>query len=319
MASEVGVLDIAPENVLAKGRLQPGRMFLVDLAEGRIIADEELKAAIAHRQPYQRWLDESLTRLDDLPAASSLPRPYDEAERLTRQQAFGYTIEDLKFLMSPMALNGQEAVGSMGTDTPLAVLSNKPQLLFNYFKQLFAQVTNPPIDPIREELVMSLKATIGCEENLFEEGPEHCRQLELEEPVIDDGALAKIAALERDEASRRDAFRCCIASTTAAPASRRRSRCSAGRPRSRSPTAPPARAHRSRHGRRNAPHPEPARDGSGPPSPDPERQPHALRARDRVGRAARGATLRAAGRLRRGAINPYLAIETCSSSSATAC
>jgi glutamate synthase domain-containing protein 2/glutamate synthase domain-containing protein 1/glutamate synthase domain-containing protein 3 len=199
MASEVGVLDIAPENVLAKGRLQPGRMFLVDLAQGRIIADEELKAAIAARQPYGQWLDESLTKLDALPAASEPPPAFDDATRLTRQQAFGYTIEDLKFLMTPMALNGQEAVGSMGTDTPLAVLSNKPQLLFNYFKQLFAQVTNPPIDPIREELVMSLKATIGCEENLFEEGPRHCRQLELEEPVIDNVQLAKIKELDRDK------------------------------------------------------------------------------------------------------------------------
>ncbi|MCC6849972.1 MAG: glutamate synthase large subunit [Deltaproteobacteria bacterium] len=197
MASEVGVLDIAPENVVAKGRLQPGRMFLVDLAQGRIIADEELKAAIARRQPYERWLDENLTRLDDLPAPAATPAAYGDAERLTRQRAFGYTLEDLKFLMAPMALNGQEAVGSMGTDTPLAVLSNKPQLLFNYFKQLFAQVTNPPIDPIREDLVMSLKATIGREENLFEETPAHCRQLELEEPVIGNEALAKIKSLER--------------------------------------------------------------------------------------------------------------------------
>ena len=199
MASEVGVLDIAPENVLAKGRLQPGRMFLVDTEAGRIVADEELKAAIARRQPYQQWLNDSLTRLEDLPAQSAPSPSFDDATRLTRQQAFGYTIEDLKFLMAPMALTGQEAVGSMGTDTPLAVLSNKPQLLFNYFKQLFAQVTNPPIDPIREELVMSLKATIGCEENLFEETPAHCRQLELEEPVIDNAALGKIKELQRDK------------------------------------------------------------------------------------------------------------------------
>ncbi|MBP1690596.1 MAG: glutamate synthase large subunit, partial [Deltaproteobacteria bacterium] len=194
-----GVLDIAPENVLAKGRLQPGRMFLVDTEAGRIVADEELKAAIARRRPYQQWLDESLTRLEDLPEESAPVPSFDDATRLIRQQAFGYTIEDLKFVMAPMALNGQEAVGSMGTDTPLAVLSNKPQLLFNYFKQLFAQVTNPPIDPIREELVMSLKATIGCEENLFEETPAHCRQLELEEPVIDNAALGKIKELQRDK------------------------------------------------------------------------------------------------------------------------
>jgi glutamate synthase domain-containing protein 2/glutamate synthase domain-containing protein 1/glutamate synthase domain-containing protein 3 len=199
MASEVGVLDIAPENVIAKGRLQPGRMFLVDTEAGRIVADEELKAAIARRQPYEQWLRESLTRLEDLPTPAASQPALDAGTLLTRQRAFGYTIEDLKFLMAPMALNGQEAIGSMGTDTPLAVLSNKPQLLFNYFKQLFAQVTNPPIDPIREELVMSLKTTIGCEENLFEEGPAHCRQLELEEPVIDDEALAKIKGLQRDK------------------------------------------------------------------------------------------------------------------------
>ncbi|MEB2285603.1 MAG: glutamate synthase large subunit [Myxococcales bacterium] len=198
MASEVGVLDIPPENVAAKGRLQPGRMFLVDLAQGRIIADDELKAAIACRQPYRQWLDENLTRLDDLPAPARLPAPYADSERRIRQLAFGYTTEDLKLVMAPMALNGQEAVGSMGTDTPLAVLSDKPQLLFHYFKQLFAQVTNPPIDPIREDLVMSLKATIGRGENLFAETPAHCRRLEIEEPVVDDAALAKIASLERD-------------------------------------------------------------------------------------------------------------------------
>jgi glutamate synthase domain-containing protein 2/glutamate synthase domain-containing protein 1/glutamate synthase domain-containing protein 3 len=199
MASEVGVLDIAPENVLAKGRLQPGRMFLVDTEKGRIVDDAELKAEYARRQPYGAWLQENLTRLEDLPAPGELPAALDDAALLTRQQAHGYTAEDLKFLMSPMALNGQEAVGSMGTDTPLAVLSNKPQLIYNYFKQLFAQVTNPPIDPIREELVMSLRATIGAEENLFEETPAHCRQLELEEPVIDDAALAKVKALGRDK------------------------------------------------------------------------------------------------------------------------
>ncbi len=200
MASEVGVLDIAPENVLAKGRLQPGRMFLVDTAAGRIVDDAELKASIASRQPYQRWLEEQLVSLDRLPAppASAIPAA-EPGTLLTRQQAFGYSIEDLRLLMAPMALNGQEAVGSMGTDTPLAVLSDKPQLVFNYFKQLFAQVTNPPIDPIREELVMSLKATIGSEQNLFEETPRHCHQLELEAPVIDATDLAKIRGLVRGD------------------------------------------------------------------------------------------------------------------------
>jgi glutamate synthase (NADPH/NADH) large chain len=199
MASEVGVLDIAPENVLAKGRLQPGRMFLVDTEAGRIVDDGEIKASMAARQPYGAWLDQHLVRLDALPAAAMPARPDEVETLLTRQQAFGYTLEDLRVLMAPMAINGQEAVGSMGTDTPLAVLSDRPQLLFNYFKQLFAQVTNPPIDPIREELVMSLKATIGSEQNLFEETPRHCQQLELEAPVIGNADLARIAALDRED------------------------------------------------------------------------------------------------------------------------
>jgi len=198
MASEVGVLDIPPENVLAKGRLQPGRMFLVDTAAGRIVADEEIKASISAQQPYRQWLDRNLVPLASLPSRPAAEVPgFDGATLRARQRAFGYTIEDLKFLMAPMAINAQEAVGSMGNDTPLAVLSDRPQLLFNYFKQLFAQVTNPPIDPIREELVMSLKTTIGAEQNLFEETPAHCRQLELEEPAIGDAELAKIKALDQ--------------------------------------------------------------------------------------------------------------------------
>src|SRR5581483_5820066 len=162
MASEVGVLDIPPEDIVEKNRLQPGRMFLVDLEQGRIVDDEEIKEGMAARKPYRKWLAENLVKLDRVtPArASAIPEDYDADELLTLQQAFGYTLEDLRFLMAPMAINGQEAVGSMGTDTPLAVLSDRPQLLFSYFKQLFAQVTNPPIDPIREDLVMSLKTTI---------------------------------------------------------------------------------------------------------------------------------------------------------------
>ena len=195
MASEVGVLDIPPENVLHKDRLQPGRMFLVDTAQGRIIADEELKEGMAARHPYRTWLTAHLTTQQQLPpAADAMPvEPGDNL--LTRQQCFGYTLEDLRILMAPMAINGQEAVGSMGTDTPLAVLSNKPQPLFNYFKQLFAQVTNPPIDPIREDLVMSAVTTIGPAHNLFEETPEHCRQLRLETPILTNGQMAQIKAI----------------------------------------------------------------------------------------------------------------------------
>src|SRR5881296_3912902 len=196
MASEVGVLDIPPENVLHKDRLQPGRMFLVDTEQGRIVGDEELKESMAARKPYRAWLEQNLKRLADLPAPRTVPPAHDPATILTRQQAFGYTVEDLRLLMSPMAINGQEAVGSMGTDTPLACLSDRPQLLFNYFKQLFAQVTNPPIDPIREELVMSLQTSIGPEQNLFDETALHCRQLHLKSPTLSNGQLAQIKALD---------------------------------------------------------------------------------------------------------------------------
>jgi glutamate synthase domain-containing protein 2/glutamate synthase domain-containing protein 1/glutamate synthase domain-containing protein 3 len=197
MASEVGVLDIAPENVLHKDRLQPGRMFLVDTEQGRIVGDDELKEAMAARRPYRQWLEANLKRLATLPAATDqVPPAYEPATLLGRQQAFGYTIEDLRLLMTPMAINGQEAVGSMGTDTPLACLSDRPQLLFNYFKQLFAQVTNPPIDPIREELVMSVETAIGPEQNLFDESPLHCAQLHLKSPTLSNEQLAQVKALD---------------------------------------------------------------------------------------------------------------------------
>jgi glutamate synthase (NADPH/NADH) large chain len=197
MASEVGVLDIPPEKVRFKNRLQPGRMFLVDTAQGRIVDDDELKEGMAARRPYRQWLREQLVKLSALPAPAPdrLPPACDRETLLTRQQVHGYTVEDLRMLMAPMAINGQEAVGSMGTDTPLAVLSDRPQLLFNYFKQLFAQVTNPPIDPIREDLVMSVTSTIGAEENLFEETAGHCHQLELEQPVITNAELQQIKDL----------------------------------------------------------------------------------------------------------------------------
>ncbi|MFN8625530.1 MAG: glutamate synthase large subunit [Candidatus Binatia bacterium] len=192
MASEVGVLDIAPENIVHKDRLQPGRMFLVDTEHGRIVGDDEIKETMAARNPYRKWLDGQIVQLNKLPAPKTPPPPYDPDTLLTRQKMQGYTAEDLRLLMAPMAINAQEAVGSMGNDTPLAVLSDRPQMLFNYFKQLFAQVTNPPIDPIREELVMSLKTTIGPGKNLFDETPAHCHQLELDNPVIGDAALQQI-------------------------------------------------------------------------------------------------------------------------------
>src|SRR5439155_1059864 len=194
--SDSGMFDIPPANVLHKDRLQPGRMFLVDTEQGRIIGDEELKESMAARRPYRLWLDQNLKRLADLPPPSDVPPAYEPDTLLTRQQAFGYTVEDLRLLMSPMAINGQEAVGSMGTDTPLACLSDRPQLLFNYFKQLFAQVTNPPIDPIREELVMSLQTSIGPEQNLFDETALHCRQLHLKSPILTNAQLAQIKQLD---------------------------------------------------------------------------------------------------------------------------
>ena len=195
MASEVGVLDIPSENVKLKGRLQPGRMLLVDLEQGRIIDDEELKHSIATAKPYGDWLAEHVIRLEELPAApESYPTEFDTL--LRRQQLFGYTNEDLKILMTPMATDGNEAIGSMGTDTPLAVLSDKPQLLYNYFKQLFAQVTNPPVDAIREEIIMSMDQCIGGEHNLLEPGPESARVIKIKSPILTNEELEKIRALD---------------------------------------------------------------------------------------------------------------------------
>jgi len=191
MASEVGVLDLAPDRVLRKGRLQPGRMFLIDTEEGRIIADEEIKHAVASAQPYRQWLNRHRVELAHLPDPPSLPEP-DHETVLERQMAFGYTFEDLRILLVPMARDGVEAVGSMGNDTPLAVLSDRPQLLYNYFKQLFAQVTNPPIDCIREEIVTSTETTIGSERNLLEPVPESCHLIQLKTPILTNEELARL-------------------------------------------------------------------------------------------------------------------------------
>ncbi len=196
MASETGVLDIAPENVEYKERLQPGRMFYVDLEQQRIIDDNEIKGDMSARQRYGVWLRDNRVKLEELPQPKKVEANEAGAELFRTQRLFGFTLEDLRVLLQPMALNGQEPVGSMGTDTPLAVLSNKPQLLFNYFKQLFAQVTNPPIDPIREELIMSLDLTTGRQSNLFEETPEHCRQLTLPGPVLTNEELARVREVD---------------------------------------------------------------------------------------------------------------------------
>jgi glutamate synthase (NADPH) large chain len=191
MASEAGVLPVKPEDVRMKGRLQPGKMFLVDTEEGRIISDKEIKRRLYSRQPYGQWLKENQITLDHLSEPARV-HGSDHDTILCRQRAFGYTDEDLKMILSPMAVNGEEPVGSMGTDTPLACLSDKPQPLFNYFKQLFAQVTNPPIDPIREEMVMSLISYIGTERNILDETPQHCHTLKLPHPIVTNRDLEKL-------------------------------------------------------------------------------------------------------------------------------
>jgi glutamate synthase (NADPH) large chain len=191
MASEVGVLDLPPEDIILKERLHPGRIFLVDTAQGRIVSDEEIKRELAAGQPYERWLAENLVDIDDLPAAPYLPRQSHESVR-RRHHLFGYTEEDLRLVLAPMAIDGQEAVGSMGTDTALAVLSDRPRLLYDYFKQVFAQVTNPPLDAIREELVTTMASTVGPEGNLLDPRPESCRQIQITYPVISNEQVAKL-------------------------------------------------------------------------------------------------------------------------------
>ncbi|MBS1797895.1 MAG: glutamate synthase large subunit, partial [Acidobacteria bacterium] len=198
MASEVGVFDVEPENVLQKGRLRPGKMFLVDTREGRIVADEEIKDKIATEKPYRQWIDENQLHINDLPKPQFIHLPNHETI-LQRQRAFGYTEEELRVVLQPMATGGVEAIGSMGNDTPLAVLSKKPQLLYNYFKQLFAQVTNPPIDAIREELVTSTDTIIGRDDNLFEPTPEAVHQIRLNSFILTNEELEKLRYLGDSE------------------------------------------------------------------------------------------------------------------------
>ncbi|AOZ92323.1 glutamate synthase large subunit [Paenibacillus crassostreae] len=196
LSSEAGVLDIPAEDILYKDRLRPGRMLLVDTKEGRIISDEEVKAGIAAEKPYRKWLDEQLVNLDELPDAPELPNPkHDNVQQL--QQSFGYTYEELRKVLEPMASTGAENIASMGYDAPLAVFSERPQRLYNYFKQMFAQVTNPPIDAIREEIVTSTATTIGPERNLLQPEPESCRQIRLDSPVLSNEDFAKIRHVHR--------------------------------------------------------------------------------------------------------------------------
>src|SRR5207248_5497931 len=190
LASESGVLDVPPELVARKGRLQPGKLFLVDLERGAIVPDEEAKREVAARRPYGDWFEREHVRLADLPEREPAPRRIEPLRDL--QLAFGYTQEDLKVMLAPLAANGEEAIGSMGNDTPLAVLSNRSPPLYSYFKQLFAQVTNPPIDPIREAVVMSAQSRVGSERNLLDETPAHALQLVIDNPILRDDELESL-------------------------------------------------------------------------------------------------------------------------------
>ncbi|WP_074345769.1 glutamate synthase large subunit [Mycobacteroides abscessus] len=194
MASEAGVLDLDPSTVVQRTRLQPGRMFLVDTTQGRIVSDEEVKAELAAAEPYQRWLEEGLVRLDQLPDRPHQHMPHNRI--VLRQQVFGYTYEEINLLVAPMARTGAEALGSMGTDTPIAVLSNRSRMLFDYFQQLFAQVTNPPLDAIREEVVTSLGGVIGPEGDLLHPTAESCHQILLPQPVLHNDELDKLIHLD---------------------------------------------------------------------------------------------------------------------------
>ncbi|RPJ38376.1 MAG: glutamate synthase subunit alpha, partial [Planctomycetaceae bacterium] len=196
IGSEAGVVEFPPEKIRVKGRLRPGRMFLVDTIEGRIISDNEIKSKITRQKPYRRWLDENRIELRGLFDSPKLVKS-DPQTIAQRMRAFGYTREELKMILTPMAVNGQEPVGSMGNDTPLAVLSDKSKLLFNYFKQLFAQVTNPAIDPLREGLVMNLMAFTGRKLNVLDETPQHCRQLKLPHPILTNEDLERLRSVQR--------------------------------------------------------------------------------------------------------------------------
>ncbi|NTW40747.1 MAG: glutamate synthase subunit alpha, partial [Cellulomonadaceae bacterium] len=198
LASETGVLDLDPATVVRKGRLEPGRMFLVDTGAGRVISDEEVKSQLAAQRPYAQWVADNSVFLDQLPEREHVQHSPASVRR--RQRAFGYTEEELKVLLTPMGKNGAEPLGAMGTDTPIAVLSARPRLLFDYFTQMFAQVTNPPLDAIREELVTSIGGAIGPEPNLLADLPEHARKLILPFPVLDNDQLAKIVRIDRDPA-----------------------------------------------------------------------------------------------------------------------
>ena len=198
MSSEIGVLNIKPDNVVCHGRLEPGKMFLVDMNEGRIIEDEEIKKEIVSRHPYEKWIKENTLPLVDIPYTNNTI-PVEKTDYNTRLRLYGYTSEEINYVIGPMATNAKEAIGSMGTDTPLAVLSDRPQLLYNYFKQLFAQVTNPPLDGIREEIITDISLAIGADRNIFNIVPEQARKLRIQNPVISNEDLDKIKNVKHPE------------------------------------------------------------------------------------------------------------------------
>ncbi|MCX5750412.1 MAG: glutamate synthase large subunit [Candidatus Saganbacteria bacterium] len=196
MASEVGVLDVPAEEIVASGRLEPGKMFFIDTKEGRIIGDEEIKETLSSQKPYEKWVEENLVEMEKLLKISSCEE--ETPPLISRLKAFGYSREDMKVILQPMGEKGKEPVGSMGNDTPHAILSEQPELLYNYFKQLFAQVTNPPIDSIREELVMSLESYVGPQKNMLDETPEHCHKLKVKEPILTNDELEKIRYIRKN-------------------------------------------------------------------------------------------------------------------------
>ena len=303
LASEAGALDVPAERIVSKGRIKPGRMFIVDTVRGRVIEDEEIKRDLAARRPYRAWVTANRVGLDELPEPISVAQP-DPETLLQHQTAFGYTQEELSMVLTPMAVTGEEPIGSMGTDTPLAVLSQEPQLLYGYFKQLFAQVTNPPIDPIREQLVMSLSVNIGPRTNVLGERPEHARRIRVRGPILTSAQLEKIRV------GRRARGRPALPLHDAARALPRRRRCARAAPRPR--VALPARVaggargehdprpQRPRRRRRLGADPVAARHGGGAPPSRARGPAHRGRPHRRDGRRARRVALRAAHRLRRG-------------------
>ena len=299
LASEAGVLELDPAEVVVNDRLRPGQMLIVDTDAGRIRGDDEIKSALARRRPYRALLDEQKIYLEDIPSPPVEPPARDALERDLR--LFGYTDEELRDIIAPMARDGQEPIASMGVDTPLAALSRRPRLLRGFFKQLFAQVTNPAIDPQRETLVMSLRTAVGAQGNLLDESPDHARRLAMAQPVLTSGDLAKLRALPRDRfrtitldvhvrrARRRAGARACA--RRALPPRLARDRAGRGDPR----------ALRSLERRaRGRADPRSARDRGRPQSPRARGLAHEMRPDRRVGRAARGDGLRAACRLRCG-------------------